>query len=55
MSPEQIFTLFESHKLLELVAVFFLFNMSLVVLEIVMDFATRRGRTLTHRPNSVML
>lgn len=37
--------MFETHRLLKLVEVFFVFNISIVVLEIVLDLAARKGRS----------
>jgi sterol desaturase/sphingolipid hydroxylase (fatty acid hydroxylase superfamily) len=44
MSIEQIIILFETSGLMELVTVFFIFNISIIAIEILFDLAKRRGR-----------
>jgi sterol desaturase/sphingolipid hydroxylase (fatty acid hydroxylase superfamily) len=45
MSIEEIIILFETSELLNLVGIFFIFNISLIVLEIILDFSNKKKRS----------
>jgi sterol desaturase/sphingolipid hydroxylase (fatty acid hydroxylase superfamily) len=45
MSIEEIIILFETSEFLNLVGIFFIFNISLIVLEIILDFSSKKKRS----------
>lgn len=55
MSVEEILIAFETSELMDLVGLFFIFNISLIVLEIIIDFASKKQRRWTDTWSNVAI